>query len=173
MIKQRETRIARDWGMMKFGLVLDCAETTGQAVWTYLESLGLSPTEVIAVCGVYRNRDPKPAFLAERNGGYVFYAPERSDIGYDSFLAYGGRQPEKPLRRPGEDRRRHDRLCVMVSFLRRCGCKTVIAALDQKTMGDPPYGCRVILLPSGLCRDAAANFLRGAEQKLLPMLLFG
>ena len=45
-----ETRIARDWGKMKFGLVLDCAEAAGQAVWAYLESLGLSPAEVIASC---------------------------------------------------------------------------------------------------------------------------
>ena len=172
-MKQRETRIARDWGKMKFGLVLDCAEAAGQAVWAYLEALGISPAEVIASCGAYLGREPKPAFLAERDGRYVFYAPERSDIGYDSFLAYGGRQPEKPLRRPGEDRRRHDRLCVMVSFLRRCGCETVIAALERRPMNDLPQSCRVILLPAGAGREETAKFLNAAEQNLLPMLLFG
>ncbi len=170
-MEQRETRIARDWGKMKFGLVLDCAEAAGQAVWAYLEALGISPAEVIASCGAYLGREPKPAFLAERDGRYVFYAPERSDIGYDSFLAYGGEAAEGPLRWPEGDRLRDNRLCVMVSFLRRCGCERVIAALDRRLMGNPPQHCRMILLPPGLCREETIKFLHAAEQNLLPMLL--
>ncbi len=172
-MEQRETRIVRDWGKMKFGLVLDCAEAAGQAVWAYLEALGLSPAEVIASCGVYLDREPKPAFLAERDGRYVFYAPERSDIGYDSFLAYGSETAERPLRWPEGDRLRDNRLRVMSSFLRRCGCETVIAALDRGPMNDPLRGCRVILLPSGASGEDTAKFLHAAEQNLLPMLLFG
>ena len=173
MMEQRETRIARDWGKMKFGLVLDCAEAAGQAVWAYLEALGLSPAEVIASCGVYLEREPKPSFLAVRDGRYVFYAPERSDIGYDSFLTYGGESAESPFRGPEGDRLRDNRLCVMVSFLRRCGCETVVAALERRPMNDLPQKCRVILLPSGMNREETAKFLHAAEQNLLPMLLFG
>ncbi len=170
-MKQRETRIARDWGKMKFGLVLDCTEAAGQAVWAYLEALGILPAEVIASCGVYLGRKPKPAFLRERDGRYVFYAPKRGDIGYDSFLVYGGEMPKKTLRRSANDRLQGDRLCVMVSFLRRCGCERVIAALDRRLMGNPPQNCRVILLPPGLCREETIKFLHAAEQNLLPMLL--